>query len=121
MDRFENWAGMNWIRKEKRLAIYLRDGMRCVYCGTGVGKCQLTLDHLDLEGTNDATNLVTACKGCNAARLDKNWKRFADDPYTVANINRLLTKRLDMDKAKAILERRNWNWTAALKSLAIPQ
>lgn len=31
--------GMNWIRKDKRLAIYMRDGMACVYCG-------LTLDHL---------------------------------------------------------------------------
>ena len=41
------WAGMNWIRKEKRLSIYLRDGLACVWCGQAVEDgIKLTLDHL---------------------------------------------------------------------------
>ena len=28
--------GSKWIRPEKRMAIYLRDGLACVYCGEGV-------------------------------------------------------------------------------------
>src|SRR5438128_11454104 len=28
--------GMNWIRPEKRLALYLRDGLACCYCGEAV-------------------------------------------------------------------------------------
>ena len=26
------WQGMNFVRKDLRLAIYLRDGMACVWC-----------------------------------------------------------------------------------------
>jgi len=37
--------GMNWIRKEKRLAIYLRDGLACGYCGQSIEDgAKLTLD-----------------------------------------------------------------------------
>ncbi len=60
-----NRHGMNWIRREKRLALHLRDGLVCVYCGAaGEDGGQLTLDHLrpvSKGGTNDASNLVTAC------------------------------------------------------------
>ena len=28
-----NRYGRNWIRPEKRRALYLRDGLACVYCG----------------------------------------------------------------------------------------
>lgn len=31
--RKADWQGMNWIRQDKRLAIYLRDGLACVWCG----------------------------------------------------------------------------------------
>ncbi|KKK72946.1 hypothetical protein LCGC14_2898780, partial [marine sediment metagenome] len=34
--RKEKNQGMNWIRPEKRLAIYLRDGLACCYCGATV-------------------------------------------------------------------------------------
>ena len=30
------YQGMNWIRQDKRLAIYLRDGLACAWCGNGV-------------------------------------------------------------------------------------
>lgn len=36
--RKENWQGMNWCRPATRLAIYLRDGMACTYCGRGLLK-----------------------------------------------------------------------------------
>ena len=65
-DRHANGGqGMNWIRKEKRLAIYLRDGLACCFCGEGVEDgAKLTLDHLTPHshgGTNGAENLATAC------------------------------------------------------------
>ena len=28
--------GMNWLPKARRLAIYLRDGLACAYCGASV-------------------------------------------------------------------------------------
>jgi hypothetical protein len=72
---------MNWIRPAKRLAIYLRDGLACVYCGASIeGGAKLTLDHLRpycSGGTNAETNLVTCCHTCNSARGNRSWKLFA--------------------------------------------
>jgi hypothetical protein len=74
--------GMNWIRPVKRLAIYLRDGLACVYCGAGIeSETKLTLDHLrphSQGGSNQETNLVTCCHRCNSARGKRSWKKFAE-------------------------------------------
>ena len=67
-----DWKGMNWIRQEKRLAIYIRDGLCCCYCGKGVEDgVRLSLDHVmpDVNGgDNSASNLTTACLDCNTRR-----------------------------------------------------
>lgn len=64
--------GMNWIRQQKRLAIYIRDGLACCYCGHGVEEdAKLTLDHLrphSKGGSNNESNLVTCCHRCNSSR-----------------------------------------------------
>ena len=78
--RQANWQGMNWIRKEKRLAIYIRDGMCCAYCGKGVEDgAQLALDHVipvSQGGDNHATNLITCCTDCNSSRGDRDVIEF---------------------------------------------
>ena len=72
-----------WIRSEKRLAIYLRDSFRCVYCGKDLHSAKpadVTLDHLEPRsngGMNHETNLVTACHACNCTRSDKDLADFA--------------------------------------------
>lgn len=75
------WQGMNWIRQDKRLAIYIRDGLACAYCGHSVeGGAQLTLDHITPHskgGSNDASNLVTCCHRCNTARGIRSVTVFA--------------------------------------------
>lgn len=75
------WQGMNWIRQEKRLAIYLRDGCACAWCGATVEQgAKLTLDHVVVHsktGNNDATNLVTACHRCNTSRGTRRAAKFA--------------------------------------------
>ena len=64
--------GSHWIRPEKRLAIYLRDGLACAYCGATIEDgARLTLDHLrpvSRGGSNEASNLVTCCCKCNSSR-----------------------------------------------------
>ena len=80
-ERDKNWNGQNWIRPEKRLAIYLRDGLACAYCGASVEDgAQMTLDHLRPHargGENHETNLVTACKRCNCSRGKRSVRAFA--------------------------------------------
>lgn len=75
-ERSANWYGANWIRKEKRLAIYIRDNFACVYCGAQLKGCkpgEISLDHIvpvNAGGSNEATNLVTCCRACNNRKQD---------------------------------------------------
>ena len=72
-----------WIRRTKRLAIYLRDGFCCMYCGQGAEQgANLTLDHIkpvSKGGTNDESNLLTCCMRCNQSRGRRSIRIFARD------------------------------------------
>jgi hypothetical protein len=76
-----NKHGMNWISQVKRLAIYIRDGMACTYCGHEVEDgASLCLDHIRSRchgGDNHETNLVTACKRCNDSKNSRTYTKFA--------------------------------------------
>jgi 5-methylcytosine-specific restriction endonuclease McrA len=111
--------GMNWIRPEKRLAIYLRDGLACVYCGSGCERDRLTLDHLtpySKSGSNDPSNLVTCCLTCNSTRGAKSWRRFAP-PEAKAFILNATRRVLDVESAKKIIARRG-GFSNALQNLS---
>lgn len=59
------------ISRRLRFEIIRRDGNRCTYCGNGPPDVTLTVDHViprALGGTNEPSNLVTACKDCNAGK-----------------------------------------------------
>jgi 5-methylcytosine-specific restriction endonuclease McrA len=79
-----------WIRKSTRTALYRRDEYRCTYCLCSVspgvqlspgevvpaipGTALATLDHAtprSLGGSNDRSNLRTACVSCNAAKGER--------------------------------------------------
>jgi hypothetical protein len=128
---FKN-QGMNWIRKEKRLAIYLRDGLACAYCGeTLEDGSQLTLDHVrahSRRGNNDPANLVTACYRCNSARGNRNYRRFAGyvakyinhgvlASTIIAFVDKTRLRSIDVNAAKKIMARRG-GYMQALKSLS---
>ena len=103
----------NWITREKRLAIYIRDGFACAYCGASL-KCAepnlVTLDHLVPRnpavahggGGNEATNLITACKSCNSSRQDRPWVDYATGG-AIDRINTLRYQPLNVPLAKAII------------------
>jgi hypothetical protein len=80
VDRNARNQGMNWIAQASRLAIYLRDGMACVYCGASVEDgTKLTLDHLTPHskgGSNHPSNLVTCCHRCNSSRGNRTVRAF---------------------------------------------
>jgi 5-methylcytosine-specific restriction endonuclease McrA len=79
-----------WIRRSTRTALYARDGYTCQYCLCAVspgvqvapgdviasvpGTALATLDHAtprSLGGSNDRSNLRTACVSCNAAKGER--------------------------------------------------
>jgi hypothetical protein len=75
-----NKNGSKWITRNARLAIYLRDGMACAYCGNTIEDgAKLTLDHLtprSAGGNNKPANLITACHLCNSNRGDREVGEF---------------------------------------------
>lgn len=113
--------GMNWIRPVKRLAIYLRDGLACCYCGATIEDgARLTLDHLRPHksgGSNEATNLVTCCHRCNSSRGARSWKLFTAKvagylnhgttaAAIMSHIQITRTRTLDVPAASELMERR---------------
>jgi len=72
--------GSKWIRREKRLAIYMRDNFSCLWCGKSHDNgALLQIDHLIPQskgGDNEPNNLLTACKPCNDRRGDMSVEEF---------------------------------------------
>jgi len=59
------------ISKKLRFEVFKRDSFRCQYCGGTAPDVLLEIDHIKPVkegGTNDITNLVTACKDCNSGK-----------------------------------------------------
>jgi 5-methylcytosine-specific restriction endonuclease McrA len=118
-ERNQNWQGMNWIRQSTRLALYLRDGLACVYCGQSVDDgVTLTLDHIvpvSKGGTNRPENLVTCCHTCNCARGNRSMPAFAravagyvgkTSKKIVANVRSASRRVLPREEALDLLARR---------------
>jgi 5-methylcytosine-specific restriction endonuclease McrA len=89
----------NFVSKKIRLAIYRRDGYKCIYCLRSLKSDDilLSLDHIlpeSLGGKHDTHNLVTCCHSCNSKRGNK-------DIYTVfggwalRRVNRQASKPID--------------------------
>jgi hypothetical protein len=54
-----------------RFEVLRRDDHTCRYCGASAPDAKLTVDHVlpvALGGQNDPSNLVTACRDCNAGK-----------------------------------------------------
>lgn len=54
-----------------RFLVFSRDGYRCIYCGITGKDSALQIDHkisVADGGTDDISNLVTACEKCNAGK-----------------------------------------------------
>jgi hypothetical protein len=63
------------VSRRLRYEILRRDNHQCRYCGATAPDVPLTVDHVTpvaLGGSDDPTNLVTACKDCNAGKSSSN-------------------------------------------------
>lgn len=59
------------VSKRTRYEVLRRDNHTCRYCGGTAPDVVLTVDHVTpvaLGGTDDPSNLVAACKDCNAGK-----------------------------------------------------
>lgn len=63
------------VSKRLRYEILRRDNHTCRYCGGTAPDVKLTVDHVlavALGGSDDPSNLVAACKDCNAGKAASN-------------------------------------------------
>lgn len=91
-------SGGKWITRTKRLAIYLRDGLACVYCGADgrLPDVHLQIDHYvrpedvtDPEQMNHESNLVTCCRKCNSSKGNmsiRKWMRKLRRDFPEMNV-----------------------------------
>lgn len=59
------------VSKKVRFEVFKRDAFKCQYCGAVAPEVLLQLDHIQpvaTGGSNDITNLITACAACNSGK-----------------------------------------------------
>lgn len=59
------------VSKSLRMEVMRRDNHTCRYCGAAAPDVKLTVDHVmptTLGGSDEPSNLVTACRDCNAGK-----------------------------------------------------
>lgn len=90
------------IPKKLRFEVFKRDRFTCRYCGRKAPDVVLHVDHIDPVangGTNEITNLVTACQDCNLGKGA-----------------RLLSENEVMDKKRAQIEKQQ-EWLEQLEMM----
>jgi len=104
----------SWCGKSKRIALYIRSGWSCGYCGKdlkGLKPEEMGLDHLeDLidggghKGANHAaTNLTMCCRRCNSQRGARSWRDYAPaGAQDRIDVIRMLP--LNMELARALIK-----------------
>lgn len=124
-----------WITPERRVAIYQRDGMRCVYCGRD-GRPNsrfrhghaaphgivpgLALDHVDPRcegGGNESENLVTVCARCNRDKSGRSLKRWVAPMSEVRRMRILGAVRLAVAKPVDLLSGKEFLGVRAARPL----
>ncbi|MFC8531891.1 HNH endonuclease [Nocardia sp. NPDC057227] len=86
------------VSKRVRYEVLRRDNHTCRYCGGAAPDVKLTVDHVvpvALGGSDDPTNLVTACADCNGGKTST-----VPDAPLVADVN---AKAVEWAKAMAIV------------------
>jgi len=75
-----NITGRRFVRKpiskRDRFSVLSRGGFRCAYCGISAREAKIEIDHVvpvSKGGGNELSNLVVACRDCNAGKA-------ADEP-----------------------------------------
>lgn len=89
------------VSRRVRFEVLRRDNHQCRYCGAAAPDVPLVVDHVvpvALGGSDDPTNLVTACQDCNSGKTSTN-----PDSALVADID---AKAAQWAQAMAIVAQR---------------
>lgn len=88
------------ISKTVRFEVFKRDSFQCQYCGASAPDVLLQIDHIKpiaRGGTNEITNLITACAGCNAGKKDRPLHDSIIIKKNKAQLNELQERRQQLE------------------------
>lgn len=71
------------VSQESRARVLLRDRFKCTYCGRGVTWTSAEIDHVEPTsqgGSDEDTNLVTACVRCNQEKSGATPQQWFGSP-----------------------------------------
>lgn len=104
-----------WVKRPQRrpvrdrYAVLARDHFTCRYCGARAPGVELRVDHvipLAKGGTDDPSNLVTACEPCNSGKSDGHSGGVVD-PSDALHRSRLERGRDAMQRMADGMDRAN--------------
>lgn len=108
------------LSKRLRYEILRRDNHTCRYCGATAPDVELTVDHVvpvSLGGLDDPSNLVAACRDCNAGKTSSSpdavhVEQVADDALRWAEALKVAADelRVDAQRRTDIYDRVNDRW-----------
>ena len=96
------------ISKKLRFEVFKRDSFTCQYCGKSAPDVVLHVDHIKPVkegGTNDITNLVTACADCN---LGKGARKLSDSSEVMKAKKQLDELNARREQLEMMLQWKEW-------------
>lgn len=107
------------VSKRLRYEILRRDNHACRYCGASAPDVPITVDHVvpeALGGSDDPSNLVAACKDCNAGKSATSpdatmVAQVADDALRWARAQSLAAQRMLANLERRDADRRQFEST----------
>lgn len=108
------------VSKRLRFEVFRRDGYTCRYCGGTAPDVSLTVDHVvpvSLGGLDEASNLVTACRDCNAGKSSSSpdesvVSAVSDDAIRWSAAIKQAAEESRMDDRSAVYEAVVSAWTS---------
>jgi 5-methylcytosine-specific restriction endonuclease McrA len=88
------------LSKSVRFEVFKRDAFKCQYCGAEAPNVLLHVDHIkpvEGGGTNEITNLITACATCNSGKRDRPLSEQAAVSKARAQIEELQERREQLE------------------------
>lgn len=103
------------VSKRLRYEILRRDNHTCRYCGLAAPEVKLTIDHVvpsTLGGNDDPSNLVAACKDCNAGKSasSPDAELVADVDQRAIRWGKAMQVAVERRAAELAVDRENTAW-----------
>ncbi|MGS2645910.1 HNH endonuclease [Streptosporangium sp. G12] len=119
------------VSKRLRSEIFRRDNSTCHYCGAKAPNVEITIDHVipvTLGGSDDPSNLVTACAPCNSGKTSvppnaATVKQVSEDAFRWARAIEAAAENMvgEHEAARAAFDKKWRAWGEGRPPVARPE